>query len=422
MASSTPATSFSSDDSDNRGRPSKRKANKAYTRYTLLSPRQSDAGSDVDRDAHDTSENTDATVVERAFQAIWDSFCGCPANSNLTFPLRDQQSYDELYQKLEEHPVPGLLAHFQEAVRRDWVAGVLTLRLMVPSPLHDQFQEEVKLAIWKELDRIASERPDLRPFRDKIRPVGQAQVQKRQPSRSGRAQAPTFEVSPDGQYRYQGSRTPPFILEVAYSQDADNLRQKITQIFMELEGRVSAVLAFDIDYKEKAQRKQGPSHAASVSLWTSERDHDTINVATDSRVFRADDGRSVPGELALPSKSFLPLAEQAKLPQHDGDEKVRLDFALLAELLHAAEQTQRVQEASVSPSPPLAAESRRPAKRIKFVDLNTDTTRELQLPASKRQRSSSGSARPVSARTRSSASQPRRSGRLRSLSQDRTPQ
>lgn len=418
MASSTPATSFSSDDCNHRGRPTKRKARTAYSPYTLLSPRRSDAGSDVDRDAHDICENTDAAVVEQAYQAIWDSFCGRPANSNLTFPLQDQQSYDDLYQKLEEHPVPGLLAHFQEAVRRDWVAGVLTLRLMVPTPLHDQFQEEVKLAIWKELDRIASEKPALRPFRKKIRPVGQAQVQKRKGSRSIRARAPIFEVSPDGQYRYEGSRTPPFILEVAYSQDADNLRQKITQVFMELEGKVSAVLAFDIGYEEKAQRKQGHAHPASVSLWTSERIDDTISVATDTRAFRTDDGRSVPGELVLPFKSFLPLPEQAKLPQND--EKVRLDFALLAELIQAAEKTQGVQDASVSPSPPSPAESQRPPKKIKFVDLNTDTTRELQLPASKRQRSSSGSALSVSARTRS-ASQPRRSSRLRSLSQDRTP-
>jgi hypothetical protein len=226
-------------------------------------------------------------------------------------------------------------------------------------------------------------------------------------------------VSPDGQYRYEGSRIPPFILEVAYSQDPDNLRRKITQIFMELEGKVSAVLAFDIGYEEKAQRKHGYSHAATVSFWSSERVDDTINVAMDTRVFRTDDGRAVPGELVLPFKCFLPLPEQAKLPQHD--EKVRLNCTLLAELIQAAEQTQEVQDASVSPSPPLPAESRRPAKRIKFLDLNTDTTRELQLPASKRQRSSSGSALSVSARTRS-ASQPRRSGRLRSLSQDRTPQ
>lgn len=418
MAPSTPATSFSSDDSNHRGRSTKRKAKTARTPYTLLSPRRSDAGSDVDRDAHDTCENTNATVIEQAYQAIWDSFCGRLVDSNLTFPLQDQQSYDELYQKLEEHPVPGLLTYFEEAVRRDWIAGVLTLRLMVPSPLHDQFQEEVKLAIWKELDRIASEKPALQAFRNKIRPVGQAQVQKKRGSRSARARAPVFEVSPDGQYRYEGSRTPPFILEVAYSQDADNLRQKITQMFMELEGRISAVLAFDIGYEEKAQRKQGHSHAASVSLWTSERIDDTINVSMDTRVFRTDNGRFVPGELVLPFKSFLPLSEQAKLPQHD--DKVRLDFALLAELVQAAEQTQGVQDASVSPSPSLTAESQRPAKKIKFVDLNRDTTREMELPAPKRRRGSSGSALSVSARTRS-ASQPRRSSRLRSFSQDRTP-
>lgn len=181
---------------------------------------------------------------------------------------------------------------------------------------------------------------------------------------------------------------------------------------MELEGKVSAVLAFDIGYEEEAQRKQGHSHAASVSLWTSERIDNTINVTMDTRVFRTDDGRSVPGELVLPFRSFLPLPGQAKLPQDD--EKIRLDFALLAKLIQAAEQTQGMQIAGVSPSPPLPADSQRPAKKIKFSDLNRDATRELQLPASKRRRSGSGSALSLSARTRS-ASQPRRSSRLRSL-------
>lgn len=417
MASSTLATSFSSDDSNHRGRPSQRKARNVNTRHTSLSPKPPDAGSD--RDAHDVCENTKAAIIEKAYQAIWDSFCGRPARSNLTFPLRDQQSYDELHEKLE-HSAPRLLAYFQEAVRRDWFAGVLTFRLKVPAPLHEQFQEQVKLAIWKELDRIADEKPALGSFRDKILPVGQAQVQKIKQSRSTCPRAPTFEVSPDGQYRYEGSLTPPFLLEVAYSQDADHLRQKMTHIFMELGGKVSAVLAFDIGYEEKAQRKQGHSHAASVSLWTSERIDDTTNVAMYTRVFRTEDGRSVPGELLLPFKSFLPLPEQAKLPQHD--DKVRLDFALLAELLQAAEQTQGVQDAGVSPSP-LPAESRRPAKRIRFIDLDTDITRELQLPASKRRSrsSSSGSAFSPSARARS-ASRPRRSSQLRSLSQDRMPQ
>ncbi|KAJ0103717.1 hypothetical protein J7T55_010044 [Diaporthe amygdali] len=113
MASSTPATSFSSDDSKHRGRPTKRKAQMAQTPYALPSPKRSDAGSDVDRDAHDTSEKADAAVVEQAYRAIWDSFCGRLVRSTVKFPLQYQQSYDELYQKLEEHRVPGLLAYFQ---------------------------------------------------------------------------------------------------------------------------------------------------------------------------------------------------------------------------------------------------------------------------------------------------------------------
>lgn len=401
MAPSTPATSFNSDDSKHRGRSTERRGQQ--TLYAPPSPQQSDAGCGADE------------VVQQAYQAIWDSFCGRPAQTNLQFPLSNQQSYEELHRRLEEHP--GLLAHFEEAVRRDWVAGVLTLRLKVPTPLHDQFQEEVKLAIWRELYRVATETPALRPFRNKIRPVGQVQVQKRQ--KSGSAHAPTFEASPGGQYRYDGVRAPPFILEVAYSQDADDLWQKITEVFVEMQGRVGTVLAFDIRYENKAQRKaQGHAHGASVSLWTSEQTDDTVDViqVMDTQVFRGEDGRAVPGELLLPFRSFLPASEQAKLPQHARDEKLRLNFALLAQLLQAAEQTQSMHDASVSPSPP--AGPQRPAKKIRFLDLNGDVTREMKLPASKRRRSSSGA--PMSVRTRSS-SQPRRSSRLRSVSQPRAP-
>lgn len=361
--------------------------------------------------------DTDHETTQQAYQAIWNSFCGLPAPAqDPTFLLGGQRAYDDLYATLATHE--GLLEYFERNIRRDWNAntGELTLRLMAPTCLHEIVQERVKLALWHELDRVASENPTLRPFRKKIIPAGQAQVQKKR-----KRGAPVFEQSPDGQFRYTGTRQPPFVLEIAYSQDQQNLTRKVTEIFQEMQAKISTVLAFDIGYEPREGRRTGHLHSGAISLWTAQQRGDTVEVihAVDAP-FRAN-GQAKSGALVLDFEMFVPLSERKKLPPQACDAKLRLDFADLSNFVSDAEEAQLMDDASISPpSSPSLEPPLPPAKRIRFLEPNGDLTREIKLPAMKRQRVSSAQD-PPSSRTRSrtrSLSQPRRSSRGRSTSRD----
>lgn len=400
---STPDTSFESDDFKPRGRATQRKGSPTLE---LPSPRSSEARDD---DLHELAVEAArcTNAIEAAYQTLWASFCGLPwsGQSNPTFRL-DQEAYERLYDRLAQHP--GLLEYFEEDIRKDWSAGTLTL-LFMSSPLHDFFKELVAEAINKELDRVAEAHPVLQPYRRNILSGGTASIQKRK--RRSQSRAPTFDKSPDGQWHYVGAAYPPFILEVAYSQDEENLNDKVAQFYEHLPGEICTVLGFDIAYAKRSIRKRpGYSHAASLSLWTSEGNGDTLEVdctVDGQRLYQDGHGHGqLPGELLLPFKVFLPFRERVNMPPA-GDENVVLTHAQLCELLGRAEERQRVIDERDSLSPPP-----QPFKKIQFKKRGL-VTRAVELDKRRRTEAGSGASSAGPRRTRS-ASQPRRSSRLRS--------
>jgi hypothetical protein len=290
---------------------------------------------------------------------------------------------------------------------------MLTLRLMA-RPLHEFFKDSITQAINKELDHTAELHPPLRPFRQKLRTGGNASIQKQ---RRGSRSAPVFNKSPDSQWHYKNERYPPVVLKVAYSQDEDNLDDKVMQIFKHLQGRVCTVVGFKITYIRREGRKTG-THTASLSVWTSTQQDDELVVrqATDSKVFRDPHGLAAPGELNLPFEWFLPIKERTRLPPDLGA-KIRLPFAHICELLGDAEQRQRTIEASTSPSLPGSPGSpKRAVKRIRFEDEHgvVISSRQVSLESKRRRTIVNDLNDGPSARTRSrSRSQHRSSERLR---------
>lgn len=406
---STPDTSFSSEDLHSRGRSSKRR--QRLTPSKLPSPE-----SELD-DADD--------AVEQAYKTIWAHFCGLwssqDCDTNPTFYLRDQQSYERLYQRLAENK--GLFQHFEQEIRRDWdsTTGRLTLRLMA-SPLHDFFIHYIAHAIDKELDRIAFTTPSLRPFRSKIVFGGSATVQKRGHEHT---RAPEFEKSPDGQWHHSSSRYPPLVLEVAYSQDEKNLDDKVTQYFENLPGGICGVLGFAIEYAERPQRKAETfSHTASVSLWSSEQEDEVLCVhrAMNNICFRDQNGQPRSGELVLPFTSFLPFKERKKAPPAatQASSNIHITFAALSEFVDNAERRQRIIEGTVSPSSEPEVSLPR-QKRVMWKDEAGEVYRDVIVKRRRKtvlgQRGDNNGGL-VLGRTRSqtrSASRPRRSSRVRSV-------
>lgn len=401
---STPNTSFSSEDLNQRGRQVKSRA-PISTPSKLPSPSETEEGSD--RASEDTCE-----AIEHAYQVIWDSFCGQPAAKDLSFDLRSQRNYERLYQQLSEHP--GLEGHFDDEIRKDWNAtsGRLTLRLMPPSPVHDIFGDLVKDAINKELDRISEKFSALQPFRHKIVSGGTARIRKRRRT----SRIPELEKSPDAQWHYSGIQYPAFVLEVAYSEDEESLLDKVKEFFACFQGDISSILGFDITYP-KGERRSTFTHNASLTLWTSQQEGSRLRVQTplNGRSFRAD-GHAVPGDLILPFKLFVPLKAQNRLPLDLGpDADVRIAFANLCNFLEEAERHQNDMEPTTSPSPP--PEGEQGIKRVTFEDEDGSVTWDAEVSAPKRRRVEDADV-PLG-RTRSqtrsqtrSVSQTRRSSRL----------
>lgn len=400
---STPETSFDSSTESPRGRAQKT-TREASARSSLPSPQQSDYDS-----AHDRADD--------AYYTIWNHFCGLPpAADSITFDLGDQAAFASLYERLDKHP--GLLTHFEERIWKEWDAGtgVLLLRLVpMAEPMHEVLKMKVDRAIDAELDRIAREIPSLQPLRERIVQAGHAHIKKR----TRRSRAPEFWKVPDGQTHFvsQGCRYPPFLVEVAYSQDEKELHDTVKTYFKRFPGKICTILSIKVQWAEE-QRRRLPDffHAASVSLWTSafsEANDVLIRHVLDAP-FRDASGQALPGAVTIPLASFLPLRERDRYDIPAGTE-LRLDFADLASYVELGEARQRERDRTASRSP-----TPRPEQRVKvlFADVAGDIVEEHTLP-SKRRRTGSVSAT-TGPRTRSQ-SRPRRSSRVASRGREDAP-
>lgn len=394
---STPDTSFSSSAGSPRGR-SRKTTRDAAALPSLPSPQQSDPDN-----THD--------LLDEPYQTIWDHFCGIPPQvSSIAFNLRDQTTFEFLYKRLEKQP--GLLPYFEEKIWKEWDVdtGVLLLRLIpMAEPVHEITKMKVDRAIDTELDRIVHDIPTLRPIRQMIVQAGNSHIKKKKRSR-----APEFWKVPDGQTHFasRGCRYPPFIVEVAYSQDEQDLLNTVKTYFTKLPGKICTILSINIQFAERQKRKLPDHfHAASVSLWTSESSGNDILIrhSVDAK-FRDDQGRAIPGTVTIPFASFLPLKECGKydIPAHA---ELRLDFADLASYVALGETRQRERDENVSRSPTPQLEQR---GKVLFADLDGAIVDEHVMPSKKRRTGSVGSV-PIVSRSRTrSQSRPRRSSRIES--------
>lgn len=359
--SQTPATSFGSNEAEHELKKSKSATYdiKNSQHPSLPSPRSAtpDRSSISDNDEDDeegdeegNDENNEVLDcpyeegVEEAYKTIYQSFCGIPLGEEqewLTFYLEGQQSYETLLQKLDNHP--GLLSYFTNKLRKDWNASTGELVILMLTATHEIFLGDFAAAITPRLDELAHDVPELGPIRDKIFPGYQTSVE----------YTKRWEKSPNHQMFYETSAYPPFVFEVAYSQDWESLNDKVDQYFTTLRGAIRTVLGFDIGYK-KPKDRQNQHHTASVSLWAVSIDDGFFNIdrKMNKVMFRTKEGTPVPGILTLPLELFLPLEDRDKIPAHIRDRAaIHFDFAFLAQLLSKAESRQQINDSHPSPPP-----------------------------------------------------------------------
>ncbi|KAK5636038.1 hypothetical protein RRF57_011750 [Xylaria bambusicola] len=391
----TPSTSFGSD----RGCDQKRSL---HDTPALLSPEQTDCSdTDNNKSPKSTADRVDNDTTERAFEVVWSSFCALPTDSYPTFHFRNSCSFDLLRDRFEDRE--GLSQYVDDKVRFDWNAdtGDLVLRLM-PTFVHDNFQDSVKSVLEAELHRVAEQYPELEPTCRKIIPGGHSSVTQR---------THRFNKSPDGQFAFKGAKTSPFIFEVAYSEEEKGLLNKIHEYFLEVPG--CTVLSFDLNYAvPSARRVEGYTHAASVSLATSMPDPDpddpgfvAVEALVEAEMFRHA-GQAIQGNLEIPFKLFVPLEQREELPESANNASVCIRFADLARFLSDAEEQQRIRDATPEPT--------RPVRGIRWRKRDGNVITTL-VPEPRRPRTRSTSTRSESIRSASTRSRgpSRRPQRLR---------
>ncbi|KAI1358434.1 hypothetical protein F5Y08DRAFT_321863 [Xylaria arbuscula] len=349
------------------------------------------SGSDPDRDSD--SDNNDRDEVTLAYQTIWDSFCGLPTRDAYpAFSLPDS-AYDRLCRRISTHA--GLRSYFEQSLRKDWNAetGVLILRLM-PTPMHEYFQDFLIDTIKKELDRAVAEYPSLQRFRDRIQSGAHTSF----------GDSAQFTKSPDGQFSYDGVPHPQLVIEIAYSEGERRATEKSHEYPTEVPGKVNGVLLVDIHYVPKTKRRtQTYSHSASLSLWTTAKLGGVVTIqrTVNAASFRHA-GQALAGELVLPFEIFISADQRDRLPVRNL--KLHLSYGILSDFITRAEQRQSLADAT--PSPPS------PVEKIKFVDEHGDVMSETAyVPRAKRREGNPQL--DIPRRTRS-MSRPRRSPRLHS--------
>ncbi|KAI1122638.1 hypothetical protein F5Y10DRAFT_253683 [Nemania abortiva] len=345
-------------------------------RDTLSSSIRQGPDSDESMISSDT-DVSDEDGIERAQQAIQDSYQSRPVPHYPTFVFQDERSYEKLRQKLrDEGNSDGLLRYFDESLRTDWNArtGELTLRIM-NSSMHEVVQGRLVDAITKELDRVAANH-SLRAIREKIQSGSHARLRDASTEHS-------IHKSPDGQFFYDDIQGAPFVIEIAYSEEEHKLLAKIKDYFIHLYP-VSTILAVDIEYAPLEMR-QAPSHThrATVCLWTEERTGDTISIIPQQKAVFRENGQALLGQLVIPFKFLLPPEKRTGAQAQD--QELRFSYESLAQMVSHGEKRQRVEDRK---SPPMLV-SRKRLRCIVF-DLNGNIkTDEMIEPEAKQQRANS---------------------------------
>lgn len=142
-------------------------------------------------------------------------------------------------------------------VRHDYDPRIhlLVLRLM-PTSIHDIFGRLLmnKITTWISQSETDNNLPrTLRDTAAKIIDASTSDVEIEVMPAGSKVTAAT--KSPDQQYHFRGSRYPPFVVEISYSQDRKDLPALARQYYEDSKGRIKTVLTFDLEYMSKSKRK-----------------------------------------------------------------------------------------------------------------------------------------------------------------------
>jgi len=228
----------------------------------------------------------------------------------------------------------------------DSVDGELVLRM--PSPLHDIFAVRLQEVILREL-KASNEQEEVRTVVDRIRMAVTSDL------RFGNASA-RDKKSPDGSFRFAGTKHPPLVIEVANSQKREDLPHLAESYVERTKGRTKTVITMDLEYRAPNERatRSSPPREAVYSIYRNRltRDEQTgewqreAHVDVEDQHFRMRDSTIPAGSMHLLLSDFCPDGTLSGA----NDWAVAITHAELADLLAEAETEEAIAEAPSSPS------------------------------------------------------------------------
>lgn len=235
-----------------------------------------------------------------------------------------------------------------DKLRYDYDSAESEFVLRMPSPLHDIFAIRLQEVIVGEL-RAFMKDEEIRPIIERIKMAATSDV------RFG-DMSTIKKKSPDGSFRFAGTKYPPLVLEVANSQKRGDLSWLAESYIERTKGRTKTVITIDLEYRapDKRTRRFLPPRTAVYSIYRNRVVCDErignrqreAHVVIQDQHFRMDDATAPDGSMCLLLSDFCPDGTLSAT----NDRTIAIPHSELAHLLTEAEGEEDVAEAPSSPT------------------------------------------------------------------------
>jgi hypothetical protein len=257
-----------------------------------------------------------------------------------------QDEFQALQDALEKDE--RLRAWVTDKLRYDYNPVDRELILRIPSLLHDIFAFRLQEVIARELKALEKQE-EVRTVVDSIKVAVTSDLRFGKISEKERK-------SPDGSFRFAGSKYPPLVIEVANSQKSADLPHLAESYVERTKGRTKTVITIDLEYRTPEERATPslPLREAVYSICRNRltRDAQTgewqreAHVDVEDEHFRMNDSTAPTGSMRLQLSDFCPDGALSST----NDRTITITHEELAELLEEAEREEIIAEALSSPS------------------------------------------------------------------------
>lgn len=256
------------------------------------------------------------------------------------------QWYQVLQDELEKDTELG--AWVADKLRYDYDSAEGEFVLRMPSPLHDIFAIRLQEVIVRELGHLTTQE-EIRPVIERIKMATTSDIRFSDSSTEGKK-------SPDGSFRFTGTKYPPLVIEVANSQKRRDLPRLAESYIERTKGRTKTVITIDLEYRSPSERTAHslPPRSAVYSIYRNRlvRNEETgswqreAHAEVEEEQFSVEDSAAADGSVCLLLSDFCPDGTLSAT----NDRTIAISHRELARFLTEAEEEEGIAEARSSPT------------------------------------------------------------------------